>query len=105
MAYLAGTTFFLGFLVGPMMHVLAEVEPGLLVQALFYTSGAFLSFSLLSVYSKRRSYLFLGGIISTLVQVMIMFRMFRWIFGYQTLTMPYLVLGLFIACLYIIYDT
>ena len=60
---------------------------------------------MVSLFSKRRSYLFLGSIIACLVQGMIMYRLFGWLFGYQFYNMTYLMFGLLAACLYIIYDT
>jgi hypothetical protein len=67
----------------------------------------FASFSAISIFSKRRSYLFLGGIISTLVSCMMMYRFFSWItgYGYAAYGMGYLMISLFVACMYIIYDT
>jgi hypothetical protein len=67
MMYLACIAFGLGIHVGPLIHRIMEVEPALLIQALLYTATAFTSFSAISLYSKQRSYLFLGGIIMTLV--------------------------------------
>ena len=67
MLFLGGLAFQMGFLVGPVIHHVAEFEPQILMQALIYTSIAFVSFSILSLFSKRRSYLFLGGIIMTMV--------------------------------------
>jgi FtsH-binding integral membrane protein len=55
--------------------------------------------------SKRRSYLFLGGIIATIVQAMVLNSLIRWLTGYGFYGMPYLLAGLFLSCLYIIYDT
>lgn len=64
---LAGLSFQLGFLIGPVINHLAVVDPALLIQAVSYTAASFLSFSALAMFSKRRSYLFLGGIIITLM--------------------------------------
>ena len=49
--------------------------------------------------------LFLGSIIATMVQCMILYRLLGWLTGYATFGLGYLMIGLFIACLYIIYDT
>lgn len=105
---LAGLAFQMGFLIGPAMHTLMEVNPRLVIQALLYTATAFVSFSLLSLYSKRRSFLFLGGIIATVIQASLLYNLFSWITGYHMISynnMVYLMFGLVMACLYIIYDT
>merc|ERR1712224_46782 len=63
--YLWALAFSMGFLVGPAMHEIAEVAPEILIQAVSYTAIMFGSFSAMAMFSKRRSYLFLGGIISS----------------------------------------
>ena len=95
----------MGYLVGPYINMIAELEPQMLIQALLYTGIAFTSFSIISLVSKRRSYLFLGGIIATIIQAMILNNFLRWLTGYGVYGMPYLLGGLFLSCLYIIYDT
>jgi hypothetical protein len=50
-----------------------EYNPEIIFQAPLYTGAAFTSFSLLSLLSKRRSFLFLGGIITTTVMVMFLY--------------------------------
>lgn len=105
MFYLGGLAFQMGYLVGPFINHMIEVEPMIVVQALLYTGAAFTSFSLISLCSKRRSYLFLGSIIATVIQAMILNNLIRWLTGYGFYGMPYLLGGLFLSCLYIIYDT
>lgn len=95
----------MGFLVGPAMHMYFQINPKLVIQALLYTASAFTSFSAISLFSKRRSYLFLGGIIMTMIQCMMLYRLFGWLTGFATFGLGYQMIGLFIACLYIIYDT
>ena len=68
------------------------------------------SFTAVALFSKRRSWVFLGGIISTLLSCMFWYRTICWLFGYSRygldeISMAYLVLGLFVACMYVIYDT
>ena len=107
--YLWAIAFCMGFLVGPVMHHLAEVQPMILVQAVSYTSLVFGSFSAVAAFSKRRSYLFLGGIISTIMSCLFWYRMMGWLFGWAGVGgqfgLVYLMTGLFTACLYVIYDT
>lgn len=103
--HLAALAFQMGYLVGPLMHLLVEINPKLVLQALLYTGCAFTSFSAISLFSRRRSLLFLGGIIVTMVQVMVLYRLLGWLMGYATFGLGYLMVGLFLACIYIIYDT
>ena len=66
-AFLYGITFFMGFLIGPAMHMINVIEPQILTQALVYTGSSFASFSGVALLSRRRSFLFLGSIIATLL--------------------------------------
>ena len=81
-----------------------------MIQAVSYTSIMFGSFTAVALFSKRRSWIFLGGIISCLLSCMFWYRTICWLFGYSRYgldgeSLSYLVLGLFIACMYVIYDT
>jgi Bax inhibitor 1 len=105
MVHLLALAFQMGYLTGPGMHLLMEVNPTIVFQALLYTATAFTSFSAIALFTKRRSMLFLGGIIVTLVQVTLLYRLFGWLSGYGSFGLGYMMIGLFTACLYIIYDT
>ena len=68
------------------------------------------SFTAISLFSKRRSWLFLGGLISSIMSCLFWYRMICWMFGYSRYgmdgpSMVYLMVGLFVACMYVIYDT
>ena len=104
--YLWALSFCMGFLVGPAMHRIAQFNSMILVQAASYTAILFGSFTAMALFSKRRSYLFLGGIISSIMSAMFWYRMMSWMFGYTDgFGMVWLMSGLFVACLYVIYDT
>jgi len=106
MGFMWALAFCMGFLVGPAMHQICEFDPSIIMNAVFITGVMFASFTAVSVYSKRRSYLFLGGIISSLMSAMFMYRLFSWITGYGSMYgMGYLMISLLVACMYIIYDT
>ena len=96
----------MGFLVGPGINHFAEVKPELLTQAAMYSTTAFGSFSAVSLFSQRRSFLFLGGIIATMMSCMMMYRLVGWLFGAASgFGLGYLMCGLFMTCLWIIFDT
>lgn len=109
MGWLWALAFSMGYMVGPVMHQLAEFEPMILIQAVGYTCVMFGSFSAVALFSKRRSYLFLGGIISSTLSCLFWYSTLAWLFGYSRVGgefgLIYLMVGLFVACIYIIYDT
>ena len=98
--------FGMGFVAGPGLGMYASLNPEILIQALLYASAAFSSFSAVSLFSQRRSFLFLGGIISTMITGMFMYSMVGWLFGANSMFgLGYMLCGLFISCLWIIFDT
>lgn len=105
--YLLGLAFAMGYLIGPLMHHLAYTNPQIIVQAVGYTAVTFGSFSAVALFSKRRSHLYLGGVISSMVSAMFFYKMLSWVFGYgyHQFGLGFLLLGLFVECLYIIFDT
>ena len=106
MGFMLLISFLMGFVTGPGINMIAEVAPELLIQAALYSSAAFGSFSAVSLFSQRRSYLFLGGIIMTMMQVMCFYSLIGWLFSSGNMFgLGYLMCGLFIACLWIIFDT
>lgn len=110
LGYLWALAFSMGFLVGPLMHHLAEFEPSILINAVFCTTIIFGSFTAMALFTKRRSMLFLGGIISSLVSCLFWYRTISWLFGYSRygmghMSQVYLMASLFMTCLYVCYDT
>eukprot|EP00355_Strombidium_rassoulzadegani_P001534 CAMPEP_0168614440 /NCGR_PEP_ID=MMETSP0449_2-20121227/3976_1 /TAXON_ID=1082188 /ORGANISM="Strombidium rassoulzadegani, Strain ras09" /LENGTH=179 /DNA_ID=CAMNT_0008655121 /DNA_START=231 /DNA_END=770 /DNA_ORIENTATION=- len=105
--YLYALSFFMGYMVGPAMHQIMFFYPEVLPQAVGYTSVVFACFSGIALFSKRRSYLFLGGVISSIMMSMMVYRLTSWLFGTggASFGMGYMMVGLFVECLYVIYDT
>jgi len=53
----------------------------ILVNAVVYTAIMFGSFTAISLFSKRRSYLFLGGVIASLSSAMFWYSITSWLVG------------------------
>ena len=75
------------------------------MQAVLYSAGAFGSFSAVSLFSQRRSFLFLGGIIASMAQAMMLYHLVGWMMGGSAFGLGYLMCTLFMTCLWIIFDT
>lgn len=91
--------FLQGWDVAPLIHEFYYFDPNTLVMALISTAVAFVAFSGTALFSARRSYLYLGGLLGTLTLVSVIGSFFSVFFSAN------LYLGLFILCFYIIYDT
>ena len=100
----------IGYIFGGTMQQLIgmylAVRPDILMNAIGYTACMFGSFTAMSLLSKRRSFLFLGGIISTMVSCLFWMAIIRFIFGYAIVGgFIYSMIGVVLASLYVIFDT
>ena len=102
--YLFAFAMLMGLQSGPFINSVLEVFPGVIPQAVGYTATSFGSFSMISLFSGRRSYLFLGGIISNLLMGMMMYAMVNWLIG-SAMGIGFVFLQLLITSFMIVYDT
>ena len=90
----------------PLIMLAEEIDPIIVVNALVYTAVIFGSFTLASLMTKRRSMLFLGGFLSSILLGMTFGIFFSWIMGVSIITyMAYNVIMLIVFSFYVIYDT
>lgn len=91
--------FLQGMSFGPIIGVVFDLDPDLLLMAVVGTLLAFLSFTGAALFSQRRSYLYLGGLLMFSTFVLLISSFIPFLFNFN------LYLGLFVFCFYIIYDT
>lgn len=91
--------FLQGWQVGPLARSFFDVDPEIVLGAVVATFMAFVSFSGAAIFSRRRSYLYLGGLLSFATLVLLGSSLFSVLFNFT------LYLGMFLLCFYIIYDT
>lgn len=77
----AGAALSQGLLVAPLVRLALAVQPGVLFTALGATALLFACFSLAALLSPRRSYLYLGGILSSVLTTFMWMRLATWAFG------------------------
>jgi FtsH-binding integral membrane protein len=97
--------FFKGASLAPLIEYALDVHPEVVTMAFMATCLVFVSFSLSALLSQKRSWLFLGGILSSSISVLFYLGIARMFFGGTTI--PYIQLygGLIVFCFYILYDT
>ena len=91
----------------PLISIISSFQFGsiLITQALGATAIIFASFSLFALLSPQRSFLYLGSVISSMSFILFWFFLTGFLFGSETSINFYLVGGLFMYCLSIIYET
>merc|ERR1712176_615386 len=67
---LAFFTFCQGLGIGPLIGMAASIDPSIVVTAFLATTVIFAAFSIAAMVATRRSYLYLGGILSSIMMVM-----------------------------------
>lgn len=102
----AGAAISQGLLVAPLVRVALAVHPGVLFTAFGATACVFACFSAAALLSPRRSYLYLGGLLSSVLTTFMWMRLASFVFGSGALLyQAELYGGLAVFSGYIIYDT
>ncbi|KAG2424171.1 hypothetical protein HXX76_014704 [Chlamydomonas incerta] len=80
-ALLGGFAFCQGAALGPLVGLAAAVSPGIVLSAFLGTAAIFACFSLASMLSPRRSFLYLGGYLSSAIMCLAALRLGAWLAG------------------------
>ena len=97
--------FLQGCSIGPLINMALQVDPAIVMTAFLGTATIFVCFSLSAIYSERRSYIFLGGMLSSAMMFMCILSLVSifyrpvWIYSIQ------MYFGLAVFCAYVLYDT
>jgi hypothetical protein len=95
-----------GAALGPLVALALAASPAALLSAALGTAAVFGSFSLASLLSPRRSYLYLGGLLSSAVLALSALRLGAWLLGGQRLWFnAELYGGLLVFSGYVVFDT
>ncbi|KEH27019.1 inhibitor of apoptosis-promoting Bax1 protein [Medicago truncatula] len=78
---LMAATLFQGASVGPLIDFSIQVDPNIIFSSFVATSLAFGCFSGATLVAKRREYLYLGGLVSSGLSILIWFHLASAIFG------------------------
>lgn len=105
-ALLGAAAFCQGLVLGPLVNTALHLHPGTLLTALLGTCLVFACFSGAALLSRRRSYLFLGGLLSSVLSTLALMRVATWFLGGGALLFEAeLYLGLLVFCGYVLFDT
>eukprot|EP00798_Chlamydomonas_sp_ICE-L_P030348 gene30348-35352_t len=103
---LAGFSFCQGASIGPLIDMAIQVDPSAIITAALATATIFICFTLAAILTKRRSYLYLGGFLSSAISCMFMMRIGSYFFGGRETVFNFeLYGGLLVFSAYILFDT
>merc|ERR1711988_1391739 len=98
-----------GCSIGHLINVALAVDPSILVTAMCATTVVFAAFSAAALFSKRRQYLFLGGVLGSIISFMCLMSLMRFfmpsILGGVSMYTAELYVGLAVFCAYVLFDT
>lgn len=94
-----------GFSLGPLIDLVLRVDPSILVTALLATTTVFVCFAGTALFAKRRSYLYLGGVLSSGLMVLFAGALLNMFVRNDFLLSVQLYAGLALFCGYVIFDT
>ncbi|XP_035725030.1 probable Bax inhibitor 1 [Vespa mandarinia] len=105
LGYLLGFAFLSGLGLGPLLEIVINIDPSIVVTALVGTTVLFVSFSISALLAERGRWLYLGGIIFSMLNIMLFFSFINLFLHSQYIYQAHLYAGFFLMCGFIIYDT
>ncbi|CAG8522801.1 5511_t:CDS:2 [Paraglomus occultum] len=99
--------FMEGLSLGPLLKIAFAINGSgeMVYFAALCTAGIFAAFTLSAVLCERRSYLYLGGLLGSVLNLLLWSQVFNMFFRSKLLWSIELYTGLFMFCGYILYDT
>lgn len=94
-----------GMSIGPLMAHTVIVDPSIIVTAFLATTTIFACFTMSALFARRRSYLYLGGILSSALSAIFLLTVLSMFINNPFVRSVHLYLGLFMFCGYILFDT
>jgi Bax inhibitor 1 len=105
MALLSAFGFLEGVVLAPLVNMAIEVDPYIIITALICTCLIFGCFSLAALVAKRRSFLFLGGVLSSALTMLIVLSVMSVFVPALKLIWLQIYGGLVLFSAFVVYDT
>jgi len=102
---LTGIAFFQGCAIGPLLNLALNVDPSIIVKAVAGTFAVFACFTGSALLAKRRSYLYLYGLLSSGLTLMVTLSLLNIFVRSESIMNFQLYFGLLVFCGYVIFDT
>ncbi|RZB56911.1 Bax inhibitor 1 isoform B [Glycine soja] len=106
LSLLMASALFQGASIGPLIGLAFAIDPGLIIGAFVATSLAFACFSAVALVARRREYLYLGGLLSSWLSILMWLHSDSSLFGGSIALFKFeLYFGLLVFVGYVIVDT
>lgn len=105
LSYLMGFAGCTGLSMGPILEMAIYLNPRIIPMSLISTCLVFASFSLSSIFSTHRKWLYVGGGLMSMLSVMLFMSIINLFIGSYYLFQAQLYLGLIVFCVFVMYDT
>lgn len=105
LAILAAFAFFSGCGLGPILNLCIAVNPSIIPTAFLGTAVIFTCFTLSALYSKNRSFLFLGGVLMSALTLLTVSSLVNIFIGSVFLFKMHMYVGLLVMCGFVLFDT
>jgi len=102
---LLSIAFLQGFFLGPLVTVTLDIDPSIVATAFLGTTAIFACFSGMSLFAERRSYLYIGGLLSSGLSLLLVLSFANIFFRSIAIFNIHLYLGLMVFCGFVVFDT
>lgn len=104
-AILMGVAASVGLSLASLVDLTLEIDPSILITAFLMTTTVFLCFSGSAMLAQRRSYLYLGGMLSSMLTLLSLGNLINLFWRSQVIYTTNLYVGLAVFCGYVMFDT
>lgn len=105
LALLLAFCFFSGVSLGPLLDLVIHINPSIVVTALIGTAVLFGSLSASALYARRGSYLFLGGLLTSVLSTLLLLSLGNLFFNSMVVHQINLWVGFAVMGAFVLYDT
>ncbi|KAG7207443.1 hypothetical protein KM043_009085 [Ampulex compressa] len=105
LGYFMAFAFLSGLGLGPLLELVVSIDPSIIVSALIGTTIVFVSFSISALLAERGRWLYLGGTLISMLNIMVVFSLVNLFLRSYLIYQAHVYLGLFLMCGFVIYDT
>jgi FtsH-binding integral membrane protein len=102
---LFGIAFLQGVMIAPLVQNTLAIDPTIVSTAFLGTTCVFACFSGFALFSERRSYLYVGGMLSSGLSVLLTLSIANFFFRSMVMFNIQLYLGLLVFCGFVVFDT